>query len=120
MNADPLMLGVGVAFSVIGLYFVVGRFIADAIVRTRVRYAVTDRRALILSGRKLLAIEFGSIGQLQFLPNRDGRGSIVFGPLASGVVGSYEEALKPRAPEFFDVDDAEAAYALLKSGRDEA
>ncbi len=120
MGAGPIMIGPGIAFAIVGAYFLVGRFFADAIARTRMRYAVTDRRALILSGKRLTAIEFSSIGQLQFLPERTGRGSIVFGPLAKGIFGSYEEALKPSAPEFFQTRDAESAYSLLVRGRDEA
>jgi len=119
MNAGPLFLGVGVAFSAIGVYFVFGRFFADAYARTRERYALTDRRALFLSGKRLMAIELESIGQLHFLPNKAGRGTIVFGPVVKGVVGSYEGALKPRSPEFFEVRDADAVYTLLKRARDE-
>ena len=119
MNAGPLFLGVGAAFSAVGIYFVFGRFFADAYARAHMRYALTDRRALFLFGKRLKAVEFESLGQLHFLPHRHGRGTIVFGALAKGVVGSYEDAFKPPAPEFFDVSDADAAYALVKRARDE-
>lgn len=45
----PLAMALfGIPFVLIGLYFVVGRFVVKARSKKRTRYAVTDRRALIV------------------------------------------------------------------------
>jgi hypothetical protein len=56
IDAPWPMLAFGTVFVLIGLYLVIGRFLWDAYVRARTRYALTDRRALIATrhpGRRM-------------------------------------------------------------------
>jgi hypothetical protein len=73
----------GVPFVLVGLFLVFGRFIVDAWVRSGTRYALTDRRALIMRSApfsKFLAINLASTPDIEFTPAADGRGTIAFGP----------------------------------------
>jgi hypothetical protein len=118
-NAGPLFIVPGTAFALVGVYFVFGRFFADAIDRAHTRYALTDQRALILRGRRLTSVELQDVSRVHFQPNGGDRGTNVFGPLPRGVMLDYQEALKPRSPEFFQTNDAAAAYALIRRSRNE-
>src|SRR5262245_19083368 len=73
----------GIPFIVIGLYISVGRFFGDAWARSRTYYALTDRRALVVSGMfesKLTSVELSTLTELRYKPGSSGRGTIVFGP----------------------------------------
>lgn len=50
IRAPGLGTGIGLLFGVIAIYITVGRFFHDAYLRSRTRYALTDRRALVASG----------------------------------------------------------------------
>lgn len=39
----------GIPFALVGVYLIIGPFFADAYLRARARYAVTDQRALIVT-----------------------------------------------------------------------
>jgi hypothetical protein len=69
-----------VPFVLLGLYFVLGRFLVDAFIRARTHYAVASRRILILrSGRfgELRSVELDYLPMLD-LEERGERGTIVF------------------------------------------
>ena len=66
-----------------GLYFVFGRFLADALQRGRTRYAVTSSRLLVVSGlmtRTVESVPLRNLPQLALTTRADGSGDIRFGP----------------------------------------
>jgi PH (Pleckstrin Homology) domain-containing protein len=59
-----------------------GRFILDAKIRARTEYAVTGRRAIIISGfftRKVRSINLRSTPEITLTEKADGSGTITFG-----------------------------------------
>jgi hypothetical protein len=71
----------GVPFVLMGIYLVVGRFFVDAWSRRALRYAVTDKRVLILrKGRatKLTALPIDRLPALTLIERQSGRGTIRF------------------------------------------
>jgi hypothetical protein len=65
---------------IMGAYFTVGRFIHDASIRARTRYALTDRRALILRGDNFTAIDLARVDAVHLRGGKNGgRGTIEFG-----------------------------------------
>lgn len=72
----------GIPFVAVGIYLIIGRFIVDAIVRSRTLYALTDYRALILSGlfyRTVRSVDLRILAELGFSESRNGVGTITFG-----------------------------------------
>lgn len=72
----------GVPFVLAGLYIVFGRFLVDAKIRETTEYAITNRRALIVSGlfsRKIKSIELKSAPEITLVERADRSGSITFG-----------------------------------------
>lgn len=114
----------GGMFLCVGLFFVVGRFVLDAWLRRRLRYALTNRRILIY--RPGPFSDFTALG-LDRLPDArlseraDGRGSIRFGQAVSmwgnRGVGSWVAALEP-TPQFLLIDDARNVFdQIQRAGR---
>ncbi|UFS59541.1 hypothetical protein [Subtercola endophyticus] len=53
-NSGPLFLVFGGAFVLVGLYLIVGRFFTKAYRKRTTAYAVTDRRAFLTDGRRVV------------------------------------------------------------------
>ena len=73
----------GLPFVVIGLYFIVGRFLYKAWRKRRTHYAVTDRRVITLErtprGQRIQAAFVDLIPTVNKRVRRDGSGTIIFG-----------------------------------------
>ena len=88
VEAFPLF---GIPFVLIGLYFVVGRFVVDAWIRSQTSYAVTGQRVLILRAgpfSRFSALAIDRLPELSLDERANGRGTIRFGPRAP-MWGSY-------------------------------
>jgi hypothetical protein len=109
----PLLL---VAF---GLYFLFGRFLQEAWLRSRSLYAVSDRRVIMLrTGRfaRVRTIELRYLPTLELRERGGGRGTIRFDvgdkhPLL-GEVPEWVPAAS-RVPQFLDIDGARSVYDLI-------
>jgi hypothetical protein len=64
-------------FGLVGAYVLVGRYIHDAWIRSRTYYALTSRRALILRGGSLTAIDLANTTTVRVKGGTD-RGTIYF------------------------------------------
>lgn len=88
----PLFFAIwGVPFVLVGIYITVGRFFVDAYRRSRTRYALTDRRILIISesfGRRVDSINLATLSQLGLSVRSDRSGTITLGPPA-GLHGAF-------------------------------
>ncbi len=72
----------GIPFVLFGLYFIFGRFILDKKIRDGTEYAVTSRRAIIVSGfftRKVRSINLQSTPEITLTERADRSGTITFG-----------------------------------------
>lgn len=127
LNMGPLMAHSAPArlhalfFMFIGLYLLVGRFFLDAWRRSRTVYALTQQRAIIVSGiaaRSVQSISLRNLAELNLsLRGRD-VGTIVFGPLDNGLYGARTGAMPafgvPLSPRFELIGNAKAVYELVR------
>jgi hypothetical protein len=110
----------GAMFVLIGLYFVFGRFIVDAVIRRATRYALTDRRVLIVRGSPLRRSTALQIDQLPIIDllGGDRRGTIRFGESPStwggsrNGFGTWVAALDP-TPQFLAIEEPRRVHALI-------
>jgi hypothetical protein len=124
-GAPLFFLLVGSAFVLVGIYVTVGRFFVDARRRSRTFYALTNERALIVTGsfgKKVKSIELKALGDLSLSERADGWGTIALGPQApftwmletNASWPGMEERLGPR---FELVPRARQVYELIRSTR---
>jgi hypothetical protein len=111
----------GGAFVCVGLYFVFGRFFFDAFLRSKVQYALTDQRALILGGlmgNDLTTIDLRSTSEIRYKDIDGSRGAISFGPDPGPFQRSAVwHSTSRNAPEFFRTEDAASAYRLIQTAK---
>ena len=71
-----------VPFLLVGLYYLFGRYIHDAWLRSRTFYGLTDQRVIIISGlfgTSVRSLPMKSLPELNLKEKSNGSGSIVFG-----------------------------------------
>lgn len=120
VRAPSFFLLWAVPFLLVGLYMTVGRFIVDAWVRSRTTYALTDRRALIISeslGRTVKSLDLRAIQDITLEMKGDGSGTILFGQGIS-YRGAYRGMYWPGAsrylpPMFEFIPDARRVYDMI-------
>jgi hypothetical protein len=114
----------GVPFVLIGLFLIVGRFFADAWLRSRTSYALTDRRVLIMrSGgwSAFKALNLDRLPEATLSGAGEGRGTIRFGAEARlwGAQGYgngfayWVPALDP-TPQFLLIENAPVVFAMVQ------
>jgi len=112
----------GLPFVAFGLFFSVGRFFLDAWVRGGTRYAVTNRRILILKthpSSSFTAVNFDRLPQIQLSERSDGRGTLRFDAPASlfAFGGSGFSVWIPSfdpTPQFMSVAAARQVFDLIQ------
>jgi hypothetical protein len=125
--APPAFAAFGVPFVVLGLYFIVGRFIYQYWVKRNTYYALTNRRALIvrqLRGRHVDSIPLASIPSLSTSTRSDGSGTVIFGPSTffDALYGNTGLSFFRRGvytPAFFDIPDVQSVAAQVEQRRQE-
>jgi len=103
----------GVPFVVIGAYLSVGRFFVDSYLRKHTHYALTDRRALILTTwpmPRVRSVNLAALAEVQLIGERNGAGTLIFGSRAWDGKGS------PKSPRFEWIDDVRSVYRLATEG----
>ena len=114
----------GAMFVCIGLYFVAGRFIVDAWIRSGISYALTDQRILILRSSpfaKFIAVDVRNAASIDLSERSDGSGTIRFGqaqPMSGNRgMSSWSPALDP-TPQFIGIKDVRRVFDLIqKTGK---
>jgi hypothetical protein len=112
-------------FLFIGLYLLVGRFVADMIVRSRTEYALTNRRAIIESGvfrRTTRSVNLAAAPEIRFREGRGGRGTIEFGgtspfPFAYRGWPGWSQFM---SPAFEGIEDARSVYQQVLDAQRQA
>jgi hypothetical protein len=118
-NAPVFFWAWGLMFVAIGLYFVFGRFVTDAITRSKAAYGITDRRVLILSGfasRELKALNLKAIPEIALSIHRNATGTITFGSAGGNPFGSvrgWPGSSKTMPPAFEFIQQPQEAYRLV-------
>ncbi len=77
------MLLFGLPFLIIGLYFLLGRFLVEAKQRKKTFYGVTSERIIVVSGlfsQKVTSLNLRTLTDITMHQKRDGSGTIIFGP----------------------------------------
>ncbi len=121
-TAAPVLLFplFGLPFICVGLFMVIGRFWLDAWIRARVRYALTDQRALIArSGpfRSFTSLYLERLPDVQIKERGDGRGTIVFGQRASLFFGRGYSLWLPSldaTPQFLVIENPRQVFDLIQ------
>jgi len=117
----PFLLFGGL-FVLVGLYFVFGRFLVDAVRRKRTRYGITSERVLIQSGNLLESLDLCTLSGIALATRQGDEGTITFGP--RGPWDAWLDGLAwpgvPRpAPRFARIPDAKAVYEILRCAQRE-
>jgi hypothetical protein len=97
----PVFLGL--LFGGVGLQASVGRYLTDALRRSRIAYGLTNRRVLILESlrpARLVARDLGSLGPVTVTEGWHGRGTITFGTPVAPSVWTWAWPSAPRPPAF--------------------
>ena len=118
----------GVPFVLIGLYLVVGRFLVDVWRRQRTVYAVSDRRALILSGLRtptLKSLEIEGLTDIELQDEGGGRGTLMLGlPATNNAANSFGRGWPEMAaymvPAFEGIEDASGVLRIIRAARKSA
>jgi hypothetical protein len=109
----------GIPFVVIGLYLIVGRFFADAAIRARTYYALTDRRVIIVTGffsRTVRSVNLRTAPEIGLREMRNGLGTVSFASPVTGRDRSWNHSGPDRmtrlVPAFELITDARRVYEL--------
>lgn len=89
MDAPLLFKLWGIPFVLVGLYLIFGRFIWQQYIRKRTFYAVTNKRVLRLRGNRVDFVSCGRCSEMQTTMNKNGTGTICFGPQMYPYYGSH-------------------------------
>jgi hypothetical protein len=113
----------GLIFVFAGLYATVGRFIHDIWLRSRLRYAVTNRRVLILSGQRLRSLDLASMPLMDMEERNDGSGTLHFGERGNvfgrNGFGLWTPSLDA-TPQLIRIPNVRAVYELISKQAAEA
>jgi hypothetical protein len=110
----------GIPFVLIGVFMLVGRFIADAWLRSKIRYALTNRRILIDRAGpfpKFTALYLDTLPTVQLEQHAEGRGTLRFGPetpmWGANSFASWMPTTDP-VPQFLAIDDAVDVFRKIQ------
>ncbi len=105
----------------IGLQFVFGRFITDAIVRGRTAYGVTDQRIIILSGlwrNETRSLYLEGLTEIALTQSGD-RGTLKFGRDTGPVntIRGFPGAGRGLAPAFEGIDQPTKVLQIIRDAQ---
>ena len=112
----------GIPFVLMGLYMIFGRFFFDSMQRSKTYYALTNERAIIISGvfnQNTKTLDIRKLPEINISTKGDGRGTITFGASHS-MAWMYSGSGFPNmgryniAPSFEMIDNAKAVYQHIK------
>lgn len=112
----------GIPFVLVGLYLIVGRFFFDAAQRKNTFYALTNERAIIISGvftQSTKSLNIKKLPEINISTKSNGKGTITFGashPMSwmNTGIGFPNMGRNNIAPSFEMIDDAKTVYQYIK------
>lgn len=108
-----------IPFILIGLYIFIGRFFVDAMMRARTEYALTNRRAIIVSGffsRSVKSIDLLSTPEILLNERSDKSGTITFGATPFGgwmQRNPWSFGSSSAVPAFEMIEDVRSVYRII-------
>jgi hypothetical protein len=121
-GAPFIVVLIGAVVAALGVYVIIGRFFVDMRQRRNTYYALTDKRAIIISGvfaQHIKTLVIQNLPEIGVTTRRNGTGTITFGsshPFAwmyasSGFpnMGFYHAA-----PSFENISDVRSVYQFVK------
>jgi Bacterial PH domain len=119
-----LLHSLGIPFVCMGLFFVFGRFIADARSRARTFYGVTGERILIVSGlfsQQIKSLQLRTLTDVSLTRRSDGSGTITFGPTnymnSFFPIGAWPGAGRYAPPSFDLIERAKEVYDVIRNAQ---
>jgi Bacterial PH domain len=113
----------GIPFVLFGLYFIFGRFFVDAKMRESAEYAVTNQRAIIVSGifsRSVRSVNLQTTSEITLTERPDRSGTITFGsPPPYGRWGQRDLLFPGTSaqPAFEMIEDARTVYGIIEKAK---
>lgn len=110
----------GLPFLIAGLYITFGRFLVDAAIRKRLRYAVTNRRILIYEdgrGSTVKSVDIHRLPYIDLSERSDATGTIRFGAATSLFNGQSFGIWQPTfdaVPQFLRIPNVRFVYDLIQ------
>ena len=99
----------GIPFVLVGIYIVAGRFVADAWMRKRTAYGVTNQRVIIIKAfrkRNIQSIALRSVPEISLSESGDGSGTITLGPALVSRRG-------PASPKLEGIQRVRSVYDMI-------
>jgi len=113
----------GIPFVLVGLYFVFGRFLADARQRAKTFYALTNQRVIIVSGvfsRQVKSLNLRTLSDMSLSERSNGSGTISFGspPPWWAASGMYWPGMSGQSvPSFESIENPRSVYERIRSAQ---
>ena len=117
----------GIPFVLIGLYLIVGRFFTDRMLREKTTYAVTDQRAIIISGlfsRSVRALDLRNLSEIALTEREDGSGTIIFDAgyyeshsMFGQTLQGWPGAGRNLPPSFDLIPSAKSVYEIIRAAQ---
>ncbi len=106
----------------LGIYLIVGRFFADAVLRSRTYYGLTTERIVIVSGlfsRTTKSLQLRTLSDVSLSESNDGLGTITFGPAAPWWAGSggWPGSRQQLSPSFESISAARDVYEKIRAAQ---
>ena len=118
------VVGTLILFGLIGFHMMVGRFLADAYTRSKMEYALTDRRAMIVSNtftRKVRSIDYRTEPNISLAERSDGSGTIYFGEQTQSYgryYNNYQMLSSGSVSGFEFIDNARDVYQRILQAKE--
>ena len=116
----------GIPFVLVGLYLIVGRFFADAKMRGKTVYGVTNERVLIVSGlfsRNFRSLNLKTLSEINLSEKSDGTGKITFGPsypIFQNPGAGWPGFSKYASPSFELIERVRDVYDIIRRAQSES
>lgn len=115
-----------IPFICVGFFILFGRFLLDAWLRSKTVYAISDQRAMIMTGifsQTVRSFHLDTMSEITVTERRNGYGRIVFGPANPWEQWNAPSGMgnNPLAPSAFEcVEGVRKIYETLSDARQHA
>lgn len=121
--SSPTMVVMGTVTAVtlaIGLYLLIGRFLADRYYRSKLAYGVTNRRIIILRdvfGTEVVEFPLSTLRHLRLEEQRSGRGTFYLTAEEVRLTSNGLDVWHPvigRSPQLFEIEEPRKVLGIIR------